>query len=684
MRNLIEFEYSPWLIIVCLLIGAAYSYLQYTRETPWDKRINLWLAMARAILVSVIAILIIGPLIRAVKNYYEEPVLVLALDTSESVGMHLDSLNADMLRQELKELTEVLDGQGWQVKTVDLSGHGIELDSITFNTPRTNLTRMIRQQLTEYSGANLGAMLVVSDGIFNAGFSPDLVTPFTPIYSLGLGDTIPQKDISIIDLEYNKTVYQDNRYPLLVRIRNEGIVSGAANLRIYDAGELVERRLISFREDTRLREEEFLLEAVEPGKHRITIVMDSVPGESTTVNNRAQLYVDVIDGKQRILLVAEAPTPEMKAFRTSLSSNSRFEIDQAIGEVPQALDYDLIVVFNSPTRKSSRVFNAVMKAEVPKLFYLGLSTDLRPYLRDGIIGMNRISNQYDQVRAAVNADLSAFNLVNDMQEWLANVPPMTVPFGELQIPPGGQVVLQQKVGSVTTERPIIYLTNEEPKRGVIVGDGFWTWRLDEYRNYGETTRFDELIAKLTQYLAAKPDNRQFKLYPTKDGFELGEEMVFIAETYNQLFEPTYGEPVALAVFSDTTTWNYSFTPLAGSNKFSIDDLPEGLYSYTGTTFIDGKKHSVSGQFSVEKPNIEGADLTADHLVLRRLSAESGGRFFKLEEIAELKKEMASIETTSVIHSQENEIFLFNLSWLLILLLFLATSEWLTRKMMGGY
>src|SRR5210317_1506870 len=104
MRNLVEFEYSPWLIIVCLLIGAAYSYLLYTRETPWDKRINLWLAIARMILVSLIAILILGPLIRAVKNYYEDPVLVLALDSSESVGMNLDSLDTNMLRQELKEI----------------------------------------------------------------------------------------------------------------------------------------------------------------------------------------------------------------------------------------------------------------------------------------------------------------------------------------------------------------------------------------------------------------------------------------------------------------------------------------------------------------------------------------------------------------------------------------------------
>jgi hypothetical protein len=684
MRNLIEFEYSPWLIVVCLLVGAGYSLIQYTRDTPWNSTINSSLAVIRVFVVAGIAILLLGPLVRAVKNYYEDPVLIIALDNSESVGLNLDSLGSGILKNELRQINDAMADEGWQVTTVDLYGNQINLDSIKFDGTRTNLTKMIRDQLEAYSGANLGALLVVSDGIFNAGFSPDLISPFTPIYTIGLGDTIPKRDISLIDIEYNKTVYQDNRYPVNIRLRNEGIESGSGNLRIFDAGKLVERVTLDFNNQKRLVEHEFILEAKEPGKHRISVILDSIPGESTTVNNRSQFYVDIIDGKQKILLAAEAPSPEIKAFRAALSSNERFEIEQAIGRIPESDNFDLIVVFNSPSRKSSRVFNAVNELDVPKLYYLGLSTDFRPYLQQGLLNYNRITNRYDQARAATNQDLSAFNLINELDEWLANVPPMTVPFGDILVPPNGQVVIYQKVGSVTTDRPIIYLINEEPKSGVIIGDGLWTWRLDEYRNYGETVRFDELISKITQFLASRPDNRQFKLYPSKDGFEVGEEMVFVAETYNQLFEPVYGEPVALSVFTDSTNWSYTFTPLAGSNKFSIDNLPEGLYSFTGSTFIDGKRHTISGEISVDKPNVEAADLTADHLVLRKLSNESGGRFFTSDQVDQLKEEMTSKEATSIIHSQETELFLFSLPWVLVLLLLLATVEWLTRKMMGGY
>lgn len=684
MGNLIEFELSPWLILVCLIGGATYSYIQYSKDSPWSEQYNFLLATARGIIVSLIAILLLGPLIRAIKNYFEEPVLVIAIDNSESVALVHDSVSLLNLRAELAELGEDMDDAGWNVSFTDLEGSIISPDTLRFDAQRTDLTKMIRDQLSNYTGANLGALVTVSDGIFNAGFSPDLITPFTPIYTLGLGDTIPQKDISIIDVDYNKTVYQDNRFPILLKLRNEGINNETAGLSIYKSGTLIDTELLEFNSESRVIEQEFILEASEPGKHRISIVLDSVPGELTTANNRVQLFIDVIDAKQKILLAAEAPTPEMKAFRTAIGKNDNFEIDEAIGKVPESMNYDLVVLFNSPTRSGNTVFTALSSNDIPKLYFVGSSTDLRPYISQGMVRYSGATNQFDQVRASLNPDLKAFNLVNDLNEWLSNVPPMAVRFGDIIIPPNAQIILWQKVGSVTTNRPLMFVLDEDPKAGFIIGDGFWSWRLDEFWNYGETVRFDELVSKLTRFLAARPDNRQFKLYPAKDGFELGEELIFIAETYNQIFEPLYGEPVALTVFNDLDQWNYSFTPLSGSNKFGIDNLPEGLYSYRGTTYIDGKQHTVAGQFSVEKPNAEAADLTADHRTMRRLSEESGGKYYSLEEVDALKKEMASLEATSVIHSQETEIFLFNLPWVLILILSLITLEWLSRKMLGSY
>ena len=117
---------------------------------------------------------------------------------------------------------------------------------------------------------------------------------------------------------------------------------------------------------------------------------------------------------------------------------------------------------------------------------------------------------------------------------------------------------------------------------------------------------------------------------------------------------------------------------------SVDDLPAGLYNYTAHTTLHGKRHQVSGQFSVENPDLEAADLTADHLVLRKLALESGGKFYSSYELASLKSDFAELEAPAIIHTQERELLLLNLYWIAIALIIIVSGEWLTRKMMGGY
>ena len=159
MGNLLDFDYSPWYVILCLLLGAAYSYLQYQKKTPWSVNINRALAVARALLVSILAILLLGPTVRAVRNFYEKPVMVIAVDNSESVVLTTDSITLDNLKINLGQLKNDLQSNGWQVELVDLAGDKVNLDSLKYNIQRSNLTGMVRSIQSEYDGANLSSIL---------------------------------------------------------------------------------------------------------------------------------------------------------------------------------------------------------------------------------------------------------------------------------------------------------------------------------------------------------------------------------------------------------------------------------------------------------------------------------------------------------------------------------------------
>jgi hypothetical protein len=71
-------------------------------------------------------------------------------------------------------------------------------------------------------------------------------------------------------------------------------------------------------------------------------------------------------------------------------------------------------------------------------------------------------------------------------------------------------------------------------------------------------------------------------------------------------------------------------------------------------------------------------------VLRRLAQESGGKFYHDNELANLRTDFAELEAPAIIHTQEKELLLLNIPWILLALVVLVTTEWLTRKMMGGY
>lgn len=685
MDNLLDFDYSPWFVVICLLLGAGYSYLQYQKKTPWSVNINRTLAVARAILVSILAFLLLGPTVRAIKNFYEKPVMVIAVDNSASVALTTDSIILDNLKINLGQLRDDLQDNGWQVELVDLDGDDVNLDSLRYTVQRSNLTGMVRSIQSEYEGANLSSILVVSDGIFNSGFSPDLISAFTPIYGIGLGDTIPRKDLSIINVLHNKTVYQDNLYPVEVLIRNEGLGQASSRLSVYQGNQVLDQIQLNIVPEVRLITHQFLLKASSPGKQRISVVLEAVPGESTLVNNTSSFYIDVIEGQQKVLIVADAPTPEIKALRMAIEQNEHFAVSIKVNEDIPDLKYDLIIFAQSPNKGfSNSVYQQLKNSDTPKLYLIGRQTNLRQLNRDSVMSFRQANNQYDRVTAVLNNDYKGFTVTSDMAEWLTQAPPITVPFGNIVLQPTDQVLLYQRVGTVDTKRPIIYFSEGEYKNGIIIADGLWRWRMNEYKKYGETTRFDELITKTIMLLASKPDNRQFKLYPLKDDYEVGEDIIFVSETYNELFEPIYGEPVKLKITYGDNVRNYAFTPLSGSQQMSVDDLPAGLYYYSAYTNLNGKRHQVSGQFSVENPNLEAADLTADHLMLRKLALESGGKFYNSNDLDILKSDFATFEAPAIIHTQERELLLLNLYWILIALIIIVSSEWLTRKIMGGY
>ena len=294
------------------------------------------------------------------------------------------------------------------------------------------------------------------------------------------------------------------------------------------------------------------------------------------------------------------------------------------------------------------------------------------------------SSQKDLASAALNINFSKFNFPDNIKERWNETPPLQVPFGEYKIKSEADIIFHQKIGRVATSTPLL-ISATDRKSAVFCGEGLWWWRLQEQSKYSDAQAFDKLINDLVQFLSSKEDKRKFKVYPTANEFIAGEQVVFQAELYNDIYEPLYQVPFEITLQTENNeSLNYKFIHQENSNGYSIQGLSPGVYQYKANATLNNKKEVVQGEFLITEEVTEMLESTADHNLLRELSAQSKGAFYLPQQINELTETLLKNEYPEVMHATESLSHWIQLTWIMWLLIILASTEWALRKYKGIY
>lgn len=693
------FDNSPWLIFPCMIVGAAYALLLYIkskgfRHQSWGKQVNYLLTALRFVLVSLLCLLLIGPFIKQIKNTLEEPIVVFAVDNSTSIAAVQDSSDLQALREAMEAASANLRDNGYTLDYRTFEGLQ-NLDSLEFEFASSDLGDLLKTISTDYEGRNLASVVLFSDGIYNEGVSPTYRPYSFRINTVGLGDTIPKQDINIQNLFYNKIAYQGNKFPLVAEIANTGYEGQSVNISVRNRGRVVANETLTFDQARDVTTIEFLLDASQEGMQRYEVEVQNLEEEFTTQNNISQAYVEIIEGRQNILLLAQAPHPDIKALRSAIETNKNYELRSVILSVDEVsesdlndLKYDLVIFHQLPGRN---IENALVRKYIneasARWFIVGSQTDLFALSEtNSILSIASVNNEIDEVTAVYNNAFTGFQLDTENQGVIREFLPLTVPFGRVELKNNPDVLLYQKVGSVETSKPLLVVGETDGKKtAVMLAEGLWQWRLQEFAKYENTQTFDALASKLIQYLSAKEDKRRFRVYPEKDVFEDTEPVVFETEIYNEVYEEVYGYKIDLTLTDEEDkTQNYSYITNESNTKYRISNLPEGIYQYKAVAQMDGTQVSSNGEFTVRSLQIETLNLTANHQLLRDLSANSGGIFFKPDAMADMATQLQTQEARGKIYTSEAFLPIINLKWLFFVLLLLISAEWGIRKYMGSY
>ncbi len=136
-----------------------------------------------------------------------------------------------------------------------------------------------------------------------------------------------------------------------------------------------------------------LEDANDKGIQRWDVLVEPTSRESNAKNNRTSIFVDVVEGRKKILMIAPAPHPDTKALRTMVEKNPNYEFilhipgitktDPALLQ-PGAAE---LVIFHQAIdqeMKTAALFTQLSKGKSSLLLVIGNKTNLRLLQANGI------------------------------------------------------------------------------------------------------------------------------------------------------------------------------------------------------------------------------------------------------------------------------------------------------------
>lgn len=685
-------ESSPLYIIVCIILaGGIAALLYFTNKNPWSKPWNYILPAARFILTFLLLFLLLGPVVKQIRNFFEKPLVVILHDNSASIPETNDTVKLNQVRNQLVSAKNALSDKGFEVVETNLSGN--EPGNLNYDALSTDLHAALKEIVNTNEGRTIHGVILPTDGIYNSGLSPLYGNYNFPVYTVGLGDTLVKTDLGIKNVAYNRIAYQGNKFPVRVEVLAKNISNESVTVTLSQRGKVLEQVTKKSGTD-QLLTFDFQPLAAEKGIQKLDVQVSEKADESNKRNNRSSVFIDVVEGKKKILLVASSPHPDIKPIREVIEQNANYEFILTIPGITKEQriepnEIDLVIFHQVPDvrGRTNALFQQYIKTKASLLIITGQQSDLRNLSRSNMpLQFDSPPRDYDQVTPVVNVSFQQFSLSPEAISVLQDYPPVSVHFGRLKIPLTATALLYQKIGNVATEKPLLAIDQQNSRKiGILLGEGTWRWRLNEFDRTEKTTGFDELFSKLIQYLSTTEDRRKFKSYPIQQDFSDAEPVVFESQVYNDLFEPVYGNNIEIDITNESgekKSYNYVTSP--GNTRYQIGGLKEGVYKYRSRTSINNKPEEVRGEFAVVARQAEQQNLTADFDLLRKLSANTGGKFYRDTEITNLQDALSEKEAKSIIHSEERFDSLVNLKWVFWILLMIISLEWFARKYHGSY
>lgn len=693
----IIFQYSAWLILLCVCIGLFYAIILYSRSSDFSTNKNFLkyiLFGLRAVAVTLISLFLLAPLIRKITDKEVKPVIVLAQDYSLSLTNVYNKNQLTQINNNIKTLKSKLSDK-YDVQAFSLGENVTPGLKDSFDLKSTNISSLMSYVNSAFDSKELSAVILSSDGIYNEGDNPDYVPVknTAPIYTIALGDTTLRKDAKVQNIYNNNIVFIDD----ITQIKCDlSVVNGKgskmeATFSEYLEGnnrKIIAKNSLTPNSDNYFTSFNFQTQLFSAGIHKFNISVSNLSGEISYKNNSRDFYIEVIDSKLSVLIYANSPHPDISAMHDLLLNLKNYKIDiKYFGDKIETSKYDIVIYHNLPSAKNdiTSLHNQLINAGIPELYFIGLQTDLTKLNKlQTLISIKNPANSSNEVQSEINKDFGLFKLPDVTSTDLNLYPPLLSPFATYVLSPDGKALMNQKIKNIGTDYPLLcFSTGARNKVGIFTAINFYKWKFYDFAQNKNNNLTTSLLNESIQYLCLKKDKSKWQVSINKNLLDETDNIIFNAELYNENYQRITDPEATLKIF-DKSRKEFDFTFSRVNDHYELDagNFPPGTYEYIASVKSGNQNLSKKGRFTITNKDIEFFDLTADHGMLNKMSQRTGGQLYHPDQINKLIDKLQSLNVKPVLYSSEDTRLALDFKSLFWLILLLLTGEWLLRKLNG--
>jgi len=642
----------------------------------------------------------------------EKPKIALLLDSSRSMNIKEQKLTRKDIMQGLlkeKDFREKLSKA--EIYTYLFSDSLRSFNLLEEIPPSdgevTSIGNSLEGLRKKLKGEGISAVILISDGANNKGKNPaDIARDYPdPIYTVGVGEFVPFKDISIEEVEYEEVIYYGEKDTIVVTVKNQGYGKIKIPVILQEGTDVLARQELQFNFSGEVQETGFIIQAGPEGIHKYQVVVPKIEGESFQQNNRRNLVQNILKKRFKILLVTQELNWEYTFLKRALKenkditleslviSNSSNRISDKIGLNQMLEECDLLVLLDSPrflVANQKKIRDILQDKGVSLLILVGknfyergdLSSqlDFLPFQlkKEGI----PLSQNFNLKLTPEGRHHPVTRLSDDSEENLSlwiNLPPF-----ERLIPLTGKDGVKVLATSSQEQKVLPAIMVKVLWKGkieILSVSPWWKWDFLPWGIGKGDSAYGRFWENSFKWLLSKEDMKRFKVSIDKEVYKRGEEIKFTSRLLDESYQKIRDADIRVKIYpevekKDSLNLNL-FQEESGFYSFTLSFLTPGKYIFKG----EARKEELilgtsTGEFKVEKTSIEDEELRPDKDLLREISHLSGGEYFEPENFPSLLK---SLDLEKKLKVETLETPVWNQPLLLFLFILLLSLEWFFRK-----